>query len=36
LSALLTTCYLSGSYLPLADARVSPLDRGFLFGDAVY
>jgi D-alanine transaminase len=29
-------CYLSGEYLPLAAARVSPLDRGFLFGDAVY
>jgi len=29
-------CYLNGSYLPLADARVSPLDRGFLFADGVY
>jgi D-alanine transaminase len=27
---------LNGDYLPLADARVSPLDRAFLFGDAVY
>ena len=32
----LPTCYLSGAYLPLAEARVSPLDRAFLFGDAVY
>jgi D-alanine transaminase len=32
----LPTCYLNGEYLPLAEARVSPLDRGFLFGDAVY
>jgi D-alanine transaminase len=27
---------LDGDYLPLADAHVSPLDRAFLFGDAVY
>jgi D-alanine transaminase len=27
---------LNGNYLPLAEARVSPLDRAFLFGDAVY
>jgi D-alanine transaminase len=32
----LPTCYLNGEYLPLAEARVSPLDRAFLFGDAVY
>jgi D-alanine transaminase len=30
------TCYLNGAYLPLAEARVSPLDRGFLFADGVY
>ena len=36
MSAPLPICYLNGSYLPLSDARVSPLDRGFLFGDAVY
>jgi D-alanine transaminase len=29
-------CYLNGEYLPLADARISPLDRGFLYGDGVY
>lgn len=28
--------YLNGRYLPLADAKVSVLDRGFLFGDGVY
>lgn len=28
--------WLDGRYLPLAEARVSPLDRGFLFADAVY
>jgi D-alanine transaminase len=32
----LPLCYLNGNYLPLAEAKVSPLDRAFLFGDAVY
>ncbi len=32
----LPICYLNGAYLPLAEARVSPLDRAFLFADAVY
>jgi D-alanine transaminase len=32
----LPLCYLNGAYLPLAEARVSPLDRAFLFADAVY
>ena len=32
----LPLCYLNGAYVPLAEARVSPLDRAFLFGDAVY
>lgn len=32
----LAVCYLNGEYLPLRDARISPLDRGFLFGDSVY
>jgi D-alanine transaminase len=35
-SATLPICYLNGTYLPLTEARVSPLDRAFLFGDAVY
>lgn len=30
------TVYLNGSYLPLDEAKVSVLDRGFLFGDGVY
>jgi D-alanine transaminase len=29
-------CYLNGNYLPLEDARISPLDRGFLYADGVY
>ena len=28
--------YLNGEYLPLSQAKVSVLDRGFLFGDGVY
>lgn len=28
--------YLNGEYLPLSEARVSVLDRGFIFGDGVY
>ncbi|HZE92609.1 MAG TPA: D-amino acid aminotransferase [Rhizobacter sp.] len=29
-------CYLNGEYTSLRDAKVSVLDRGFLFGDGVY
>lgn len=29
-------CHLNGQRLPLAEARVSPLDRSFLFGDGIY
>src|SRR5258705_2251507 len=32
----LPLCYLTGAYLPLTEARISPLDRGFLYADAVY
>jgi len=32
----LPVAWLNGSFVPLAEARISPLDRGFLFGDAVY
>ncbi len=28
--------YLNGIYLPMAEARISPMDRGFLFGDGIY
>lgn len=30
------TAYLNGEYLPLEEARVPAMDRGFLFGDGVY
>jgi D-alanine transaminase len=32
----LPVCYLNGAYLPLKEAAISPFDRAFLFGDAVY
>ncbi len=32
----MTTAYLNGQFLPLEEARISPLDRGFLYGDGVY
>ena len=28
--------FLNGQFLPLSEARISPLDRGFLFGDGAY
>jgi D-alanine transaminase len=31
-----STCYLNGEWIPLADARIPVLDRGFIFGDGVY
>ena len=36
MSAGQPVAWLDGSFLPLAEARVPVLDRGFLFGDAVY
>ena len=30
------TVYLNGAFLPLADAKISVLDRGFIYGDGVY
>lgn len=32
----MSVAYLNGQFMPLADARVSVLDRGFLFADGVY
>ena len=28
--------YLNGDFLPIEEAKISPLDRGFLFADAIY
>ena len=30
------TVYLNGQFIPESEARVSVMDRGFLFGDGVY
>jgi D-alanine transaminase len=35
-SALSRIVYVNGSFVPLEEARVSILDRGFLFGDGIY
>lgn len=32
----MTTVYLNGQLLPLAQAQISVMDRGFLFGDGIY
>ncbi|MCL4140237.1 UNVERIFIED_CONTAM: hypothetical protein GTU68_043230 [Idotea baltica] len=32
----MSTAYLNGDYLPLEECKVSVLDRGFIFGDAIY
>jgi D-alanine transaminase len=36
MSEPLPICHLDGALLPLRAARISPLDRSFLFGDGVY
>ncbi|MFA6972122.1 MAG: D-amino acid aminotransferase [Gallionella sp.] len=30
------TIYLNGQYMPITEAKISVLDRGFIFGDGVY
>ena len=32
----MTQSFLNGEFMPLDAARISPMDRGFLFGDGVY
>ncbi len=32
----MTIAYLHNEFLPLEEARISPMDRGFLFGDGIY
>ena len=32
----MSTVYLNGEFLPMHQARISPMDRGFLFGDGIY
>jgi len=36
LADALPVAYLNGRFVPLPEAKISPLDRGFLFGDAIY
>ena len=31
-----TPCYLNGEFIALKDAKISVMDRGFIFGDGVY
>ena len=31
-----TPCYLNGTFTPLCDAKISVMDRGFIFGDGIY
>lgn len=31
-----TPCYLNGEFTPLCDAKISVMDRGFIFGDGLY
>ena len=31
-----TPCFLNGDYTPLCDAKISVMDRGFIFGDGIY
>ena len=32
----MSIAFLNGAYLPIEEAKISPLDRGFLFGDGIY
>jgi D-alanine transaminase len=33
---MVMTIYLNGEFMPIAEAKISVLDRGFIFGDGVY
>ena len=28
--------FLDGQFIPMSEAKISPMDRGFLFGDGIY
>lgn len=32
----MSIAYLNGQFMPLSEAKISPMDRGFLFGDGIY
>ena len=35
-NAIAATVYLDGEFMPATNATISPLDRGFIFGDGIY
>lgn len=32
----MSTVFLNGEFMPMIEAKISPMDRGFLFGDGIY
>ena len=32
----MSIAFLNDSYMPITEAKISPMDRGFLFGDGIY
>lgn len=32
----MSVVYLNGNWMPMEEAKISPMDRGFLFGDGIY
>ena len=32
----MASVFLNGEFMPMAEAKISPMDRGFLFGDGIY
>jgi D-alanine transaminase len=36
MGADMSMVYLNGEFMPMREARISPMDRGFLFGDGIY
>ena len=32
----MSICFLNNKFIDIQEAKISPLDRGFLFGDAIY
>lgn len=33
---IMSLVYINGTYVPIEQAKISPMDRGFLFGDGIY
>ena len=32
----MSIAFLNDAYMPITEAKISPMDRGFLFGDGIY